>query len=396
MSSILPPTDGPFAALYNQAQNFQAQAAAALNRGATALQANNYATAIQQFRAAAAYSPGDATPYRYIGQAYGMQGDLTNAIKALVTATKVDPQNQDAQNDLANAYISNNDYTDAEPLLLNLEKLNPGNPGPATTLGFIYLNQGRLAEADTQFSSAIRMAPTSATAYYNLGLVRNKQGDYSDAVKLFQQAISINPLYENAHADLAYAYMGLNLPDQAKNEYKTLLAIGTTTAQQLAPQVDAAINTPKLLYEDPSKSNFDALLGPNTQVSTLDPSLATPGASKVFKLTFAFNQAMNVSSVLNATNWTITRGSGGPGGAYDYGITPLPATEAPVSIAPLSITYDPSTSEATVYFRVTQNAAGNATIDPSHLVFTFSGEDQTGRPIDKSGDQYDGYAITPF
>ena len=46
--------------------------------------------------------------------------------------------------------------------------------------------------------------------------------------------------------------------------------------------------------------------------------------------------------------------------------------------------------------RSQQNAAGNATIDPSHIVFKFSGIDAAGRQMDTSGDEIDGAALKAF
>ena len=61
------------------------------------------------------------------------------------------------------------------------------------------------------------------------------------------------------------------------------------------------------------------------------------------------------------------------------------------------------TRQARVFFIVNQNssidlAGGNpgATIDPSHLVFRFSGIDAAGRKMDASGDQISGYSIRAY
>jgi hypothetical protein len=73
-------------------------------------------------------------------------------------------------------------------------------------------------------------------------------------------------------------------------------------------------------------------------------------------------------------------------------------TDREVSIPkrPFSVTYDPATGQASVTFTVQQNAAGDATIDPSHLVFKFSGKDSSGRQMDTTGDQIDGSASKAF
>jgi Flp pilus assembly protein TadD len=383
-------------ALFSASTGRQSLAVAAINRGAAAAQAKNYDLAVTEFRRAAAYQPDDPSAYIYMGQVYTMMSKPDDAIGAYKKALAIDPQNADAKYALAGVDITQQKYGDAEKLLKELMQADPTNAGPPTTLGFVYMNTGRYAEADTQFTKVTRLSPTSSTAFYNLGLLRNKQGNYSDAVSLFQRSLSLDPKNANAHADLAFSYMGLDEPDQARQQYAQLAGLGTDQARSLLGEVEQAIDTPKFLYSDSTQSNFPALLGPNTNVSALDPSLATAGATKVFKLTFRFNQDMDVASVQNISNWSITKGTGGVAGAYNYGANLNADRQVGIAPLPLSVTYDPHTKMATVYFRVTQNATGDGLIDPSHWVFQFSGKDIYGRPMDHHGDQFDGHAITPF
>ncbi len=395
MSSI----DNVGSALYSTVANRQALSASALSRGAAAAQAKDFEVAIREFKRAAAYNPQDANPYRYIGQVYLMMGKRDEAVHQYEKALRLDPQNDNSRLDLAKAYVEAGKMGDAEKEYLKLAKTNPASAEPPTTLGFIYLKSGRLAEADTQFQKVIRMAPNSSTAQYNLGLVRNQQGRFDDAAKLFEQAIAFDPKNENAHADLAFAYMGMDDPKRAKQQYNELVDLGTSSANSLAAQVYDAIETPKFFYNDVTKSDFNTLLGPQTPLSTLDPSLATPGATKIFKMTFTFNQAMDVGSMMNLLNWSITKADGssnGVGGTYNDGANVNSSQQTNVPISPLSVTYDAKTNSATVYFRITQNAAGDGVIDPKHIVFSFHGKDLTGRTMDKRGDQYDGYSLGPF
>jgi hypothetical protein len=111
---------------------------------------------------------------------------------------------------------------------------------------------------------------------------------------------------------------------------------------------------------------------------------------------------MDVASVMNPANWEISRANSAQGGYYN---NTMPTTDQEVSIAkrPYSVLYDPETRLASVTFVVQQNSTidiangdNGATIDPKHLVFTFSGTDAAGRQMDTAGDQIDGYALKPF
>jgi hypothetical protein len=154
--------------------------------------------------------------------------------------------------------------------------------------------------------------------------------------------------------------------------------------------------TPRIAYAVLNESSFNPLWGADAPLTWLDESLATPGASKVFTMKFQFNQPMDEVSVENALNWTIRKATGGDGGVYANGYLMNVARQVAILPVPISVTYDPTTYEATVSFKITQNAAGDGLIDPSHWVFRFAGTDASGNPMDPGGDEWDGSALRSF
>jgi hypothetical protein len=100
---------------------------------------------------------------------------------------------------------------------------------------------------------------------------------------------------------------------------------------------------------------------------------------------------MDRESVENPTNWTIARSRGnGPGTDYNFG-RPIASTEVRLSPYPTDVYYDEKNLTATVRFTITQNATADGTIDPSHIVFTFKGEDAAGNRMDPKYDQFMGF-----
>jgi hypothetical protein len=124
----------------------------------------------------------------------------------------------------------------------------------------------------------------------------------------------------------------------------------------------------------------------------MNSALSDPNSSHIFTMNFAFSKEMDSASVQNASNWLITRASGAEvGGAYNWGLAVKPS-ETNVSPAPLSVTYNSKTRTAQVMFRITQNSEANATLDPSHIMFKFSGVDAYGNSMDQSADQYGSFS----
>jgi tetratricopeptide (TPR) repeat protein len=322
-----------------------------------------------------------------------MLGRPDDAIAAYKRGMQMVPDDQsNLQGDLAGAYVQLRRYAEAESTFKDIARANPSSPGPLTSLGHIYLQQGRLNEAEDQFNAVVNLVPRDAAAHYNLGLLYNKQGRFDEAIQQFTNAIGMREKYDYAYADLAQTYLALGDKEKAREMATQLDFIGTDQADALAAQIREDLYTPQIMYADVRFSTFPSTLGPGTAVADLDPSLATPGASKVFKMVFQFNKSMDPISVQDSFNWSITRAAGGEAGVYNDGANLHAAREASIMPYPIGVSYDEKEGTATVYFRVSQNDTGDALIDPKHWVFRFSGTAADGKRMDPGADQYSGYS----
>jgi tetratricopeptide (TPR) repeat protein len=400
MYQPLSPLDSISSALYGQQNSRASLAQSAISLGATFIQRQEFEKAATEFKRASAYDPELVEPHTYLARTYQYMGRNDDAItsyrKALEISLKTDPTSKDARTDLANACISVKRYAEAEVELKRVVGADATAVGAVATLGHLYRATGRLDEAEAQFAKATRLAPRDAAAHYSLGLVYNDQQRYTEAIDQFQQAVALRPDYAVAHADLAYSFIGLGDTDSATLQVKQLSNLNTDESVKLATEVALSMYTPKIAYADVGASTFNPVLGTGTPLALLDPKLAAPGASANFTMIFHFNQAMDASSVQNSQNWLISRASGGAGGTYDNGVSLTPGREVGILPFPISVSYDSLTHDATVTFRITQNAAGDGVMDPRHWVFQFLGRDAGGNPMDPAGDQWDGDALAGF
>lgn len=380
-------------ALSTGAAQRAALARSALSRGTDQLRAGNKEQAVNEFRRAIAYAPDVVDGYRLLGKTYMSLGRSDEAIAAYQRGMQMVPNDQaDLKSDLADAYVQLGRWSDAEGMFTQIARENPGSPGPLTSLGFVLQRQGRLGEAEAKFNAVVNLAPRDAAAHYNLGQLYKEQGRFDEAIQQLDMAVEIKPKYDFAYADLGEVYLSLGDKDRTREMISQLDFMGTDQASSLATDLRNALYTPQIMYADVRYSTFPSTLGPGTAVSDLDPSLATPGASKVFKMVFQFNKDMDPISVQDAFKWTITRAAGGEAGVYNDGANLHPDREVSIMPYPIGVTYDPLEGTATVYFRITQNANGDGLIDPKHWVFRFSGNAADGKPMDPEGDQYSGYA----
>lgn len=417
-SSVFDSMSGTFdlTSIYQNAQSQQKQMALYAIAQAASLMANNQnAKAITVFKQALALDPQNATAYSYLGQIYLSQGKNSDAIKTykqLVnvmvssassyntttpsssSSTSSTPTLQTAYVSLGNAYLQNKQYSDSEKAFKKAEQLNPRDPIAPYTLGQQYLTQGNFSGALTQFEKTQKISPNDGNVYYALGEVCNQTGDYQDAAANLTKSIYLKPNFPSANYQLGVAYNGLG---QTANAQKQLTILkGSNTA--LASQLQTVLNKPQMVTIDSAatpNNKFNDILGPGTPLWYLDPSLSVPKSSKAFSVTIVFNNAMDVSSITNPANWTLSRANSTQAGYYNN-MMPASSKDAAIPPTPISVIYNANTQEATVNFQLSQNSNGNAVVDPSHIVFTFNGKDAQGRTMDQTANAVDGAHSAPF
>ncbi len=362
-------------------------------RAATYLQSNKNEEALKEFRKALAFDPQNTTAQTYIGKINLALGNTYEAIKAFKTMASADPTSIDAQVNLANAYLQDKQYVESEKSFKAAARLDPQNPLADYTLGHQYANTGRLAEAESQFLKVQKISPNDGNVYYSLGLVANKLGNYEAATENLEKAISLKKTFPAANYELGVAYNGLGRTDDAQKQLSALY----TSNYNLATDLKFLLDKPQMIAMGvPTNSGFPVVFGANTPLWMLDPvNMSTPDAGKEFSVSFLFTNEMNFASVTNVQNWSISRANSTEAGYYNNTM-PLTTKEAYLPSNPLSVRYNNITREATISFRLNQNATGDAVIDPSHVVFSFKGKDAAGRDMDISANEMDGYSIDPF
>ena len=381
----------PFAVIGQDTSGQRAQLAQySIMRAAAYLQDNNNDEALKAFKQALAFDSQNTTAQTYIGKLNLAKGNTFEAIKMFKTMVQAQPSSVDAHMNLANAYIQDKQFTESEKELKAAARLDPTNPLPEYTLGLQYTSTNRLAEAENMFLKVKNGSPNDGNVYYALGTVYNKQGKYEDAAKNLEKALMLKKNLPAANYELGVAYDALSRPEDAQKQ----LSILQTSSPKLAQELKFIIEKPQMVYMDQNNNrNFNQLLGPATPLWMLDPTLLDAGDSSQVTVAIQFSNEMDPTSVMNPTNWEISRANNAEGGYY---IPQVDGREVTIPTAPTFVSYNPATRQASVIFTVQQNAAGNATIDPSHLVFKFTGIDAAGRQIDTNADQIDGAAIKAF
>ncbi|MBU5638025.1 tetratricopeptide repeat protein [Geomonas sp. Red69] len=374
----------------------KAQAAtSAMATGAGFFQKKDYTRAASEFKRAISLDPTNSQSYNYLANAYLAQKKYDDAIKTYRTSLTIDPTQDSVHTNLGNIYLQQKKYNLAEKEFKDAARLNPSDTLAPYTLGQLYLQTGRLPEAEAQFKKVSKMAPTDPNPYYSLGATYNKEGNYAEAVKQLTKAVKLRPKMEAAHFELGVAYAALGDSTNAQKEVDTLTRLNSAQGALL----QATIAQPKFVAAGGGETDtFTPALQAGTDLGSLlgvDPNTKLNIQAKEFSLTFYFDSAMDATSVQDTSNWTIAKATGGAAGYYNNLLPVLP-TEAYIPQNPTSVVYDPEKQAATVTFTLSQNSTNNATIDPAHMVFKFTGTDARGKIMDPTADEYAGASDTPF
>jgi tetratricopeptide (TPR) repeat protein len=392
-------------AAYQTAQSNRLQIAQyAIAQASADLTAGNNDRAITSLKKALAFDSNNTTAYNYLGQLYLSKGDTANAIKSYQQLVRIQsstafkdssttaPTLEAATLGLANSYLQAKKYTQSEQQFKAAIKLNPRDPVPVYTLAQQYLTQGRLSESLSMFQKAQKLSPKDGNVFYGLGSVYNAQGNYSDAATALQTAVQLKPNFPSANYQLGVAYNGLGYSDGVQEQQTILNGADSNLATQLRN-----ITNPKIISINNTNvgNTFNDIFGPNTSLLAINPVFITPNSTKTVSAVIQFDSNMDLSSVTNASNWTISKGSSAQSGFYNNTL-PVSSKDAAIPTNPVSVIYNSVTKEATVSFQLKQNSTGDAVIDPKHLVFTFNGKSAGGQSIDPNANSIDGDAAAAF
>jgi len=168
---------------------------------------------------------------REIGEAYMRQGDYTSAMRELMKAKDLNPEDPFIYNDLGLCYMAKKHLPDA---IANFKKsiALKGSYTPArNNLGAAYLEAREWDAAIATFKEITKDALYATPQYplSNLGLAYYRKGDLRTALEYYKQALKIQPDFVTALFGTGRTYLAMN---QGRLALRYL-----ERAVQLAPEV---------------------------------------------------------------------------------------------------------------------------------------------------------------
>ncbi len=125
--------------------------------------------------------PDAASAWFVAGSAYSALGRTTDAIAALTTAQRLDPDHAETATNLGNALLDADDLVGAELWLRRAITIDGGQAETWASLGFLLAGTGRAAAAVATCDTALMLRPGLATAHWNRAYARLLAGEYAEA-----------------------------------------------------------------------------------------------------------------------------------------------------------------------------------------------------------------------
>ncbi|PID40589.1 MAG: hypothetical protein CR984_02430 [Proteobacteria bacterium] len=354
----------------------------------------DYTEAAKNFAAAVNLAPNsdynvDAT--KYLVQSYLKLKKTDKAIDAYTAAIERNPDRDDLRTSLGQIFFAEGRYEEATEQYLGAVQVNPSATN-RYSYGESLLKVKNYTEAEHQFREVKRVEPDSHVGDYGMGKMYAQSGDYKKAIEHFEEALNINPEFYDAMAEMGYAYADMGQIEDARDVQEALSKLDENLGRTVEYYIDEK-EPPRIVFAL-ANSSFPYRMTKDYHVSAIDSYLENAGAEKSLRMQFLFSKEMDPSSIENRFNWSISRArDANLANTYNFG-DDIPSTEIELNPFPDYVLFDKDTYTATVGLTIRQNETADGTIDPSHIVFKFDGEDIYGVSMDEDADEFSGFSGT--
>jgi len=176
-------------------------------------------------------------------------GRMDDALKNLLRAQKVEPNNVRILFDLGIQEDEMHLYTDADKVLDHLSSLEPEDPNLLYARARVKLDLGQLDAAQQNMQAYLKVRPLDASAHFGLGRIYLQGLQFEKAREEFQQSISIQPRQTEAYYRLGETDLKLDKFQESIEQFQKTLErdpqhggalAGTGTAYFQLKQYDKA------------------------------------------------------------------------------------------------------------------------------------------------------------
>jgi type IV pilus biogenesis/stability protein PilW len=185
------------------------QAEASRNLGEAYLRQRNYTAALKELLKAEAMNPDDYFVQNDLGLAYYYKGEADKAIYHFKKSLAIKDDYAPARNNLGNAYAEKQEWDLAieQYKIVTSDLLYATPQFPYSNLGVAYYHKKQYGLSEKYFKQALKITPGFDRALYGLAKTYIATGKVAEAVEALEVAVDKNPEIQGLHFELAQAYM---------------------------------------------------------------------------------------------------------------------------------------------------------------------------------------------
>ena len=198
-----------------------------LRLGASHLSEGNIPSALKELLEAKKINPDDPHIYSMLGLAYGGKKEYEKAIDNFRKALEINPELPEVHNNFGTLYLHLKRWDDA---ILEFRKAVNNDlystPERAyCNMGWAYYKKGDMGRAIQNYKKASEIDPEFILPYYNLGVGYLSIDKTDEAIAAFKLAVKLAPGYVDAHYRLGLVYFKLGMKEDAKREFEEVVTI---------------------------------------------------------------------------------------------------------------------------------------------------------------------------
>ncbi len=209
-----------------------------LKLGVSHFHENDNTSALKELMKAKELTPDDPQVYNVIGLVYLKKKDYKSAKENFDRALTIDPYLSEAHNNLGTLYLELRQWEDA----IGEFKKALSNPLYATperafcNIGWAYYRMEDIGRAIENYNKALNVAPDYFLAHYNLGIGYLSINKLDEAIDEFRFAINSNPDFADAHYQLGLIYFNMDRKAEAREKFEEVVRIAPRGETRKASQ----------------------------------------------------------------------------------------------------------------------------------------------------------------
>jgi Tfp pilus assembly protein PilF len=216
---------GLFACAGQQTERNQELAGATREIGEAYMRQGDFTSALRELLKAEQLDPDDHFVHNDLGLAYMAKKMMPEAISHFKKAIEIKPSYTPARNNLGNAYLAVEEWDLAIATFKEITKdaLYATPQYPLSNLGFAYYNKKDYNAALNYYREALKLQPDMVQALVGSGraYLALKQG--RQALRALEKAVKLSPKAPEIHFYLAEAYLANGQTPQARASYETVI-----------------------------------------------------------------------------------------------------------------------------------------------------------------------------